>query len=88
MNFLNSQIAQTTHTEIKQVIATLLQQNMQQMTLIEANKFYVFSYLDPPKIMEEKIEPIRSSISILGAVIGLFLGAIFVIVRQYFRKTN
>ena len=88
MNFLNSQIAQTTHTEIKQVIASLLQQNMQQMTLIEANKSYVFSYLDPPKIMEEKIEPIRSSISILGAVIGLFLGAIFVIVRQYFRKTN
>ena len=88
MNFLNSQIAQTTHTEIKQVIAALLQQKMQQMTLIEANEFYVFSYLDPPKIMEEKIEPIRSSISILGAVIGLFLGAIFVIVRQYFRKTN
>lgn len=88
MNFLNSQIAQTTHTEIKQVIAALLQQKMQQMTLIEANEFYVFSYLDPPKIMEEKIAPVRSSISILGSVIGLFLGAIFVIVRQYFRKTN
>jgi LPS O-antigen subunit length determinant protein (WzzB/FepE family) len=88
MNFLNSQIAQTTHTEIKQVIAALLQQKMQQMTLIEANEFYVFSYLDPPKIMEEKIAPVRSSISILGAVIGLFLGAIFVIIRQYFRKTS
>jgi uncharacterized protein involved in exopolysaccharide biosynthesis len=88
MNFLNSQIAQTTHSEIKQVIAALLQQKMQQMTLIEANEFYVFSYIDPPKIMEEKIEPIRSSISILGTVIGLFLGAIFVIVRQYFHKTN
>ena len=34
--------------------------------------------------MEEKVEPRRSSISILGAVLGLMLGILVVILRQYF----
>jgi uncharacterized protein involved in exopolysaccharide biosynthesis len=84
MNFLNAQIAQTSLSEIKQVIAQLLQQKIQTLTLIEANEFYVFSYLDPPMVMEEKVEPTRSSISILGAILGGMLGLLFVIIRQYF----
>ena len=44
---------------------------MQQLTLIEANEFYIFSYLDPPMAMEETVEPNRASISILGAILGL-----------------
>ena len=84
MDFLNTQMAQTSYTEIKEVIAQLLQNKMQQLTLIEANDFYVFSYLDPPKVMEEKIEPNRRSISILGAVLGILLGILIVIVREFF----
>ena len=86
MDYLNAQMAQTSYTEIKEVIAQLLQNKMQQLTLIEANDFYVFSYLDPPKVMEEKVEPNRRSISILGAVLGALLGILFVIVREFLRS--
>ena len=88
MDFLNIQMTQTSYTEIKQVIAQLLQNKMQQLTLIEANDFYVFSYLDPPKVMEEKIEPNRKSISILGAVLGGLLGILIVIIREFLSKKN
>ena len=88
MDFLNLQIAQTSFTEIKQVIAQLLQQKMQTLALIEANEFYVFSYIDPPMVMEEKSEPTRSSISILGAILGGMLGILFVIVRHYLTNRN
>ena len=88
MDFLNTQMAQTSYTEIKQVIAQLLQNKMQQLTLIEANDFYVFSYLDPPKVMEEKIEPNRKSISILGAVLGGLLGILIVIIREFLSKKD
>tara|TARA_B100000963_G_scaffold78022_1_gene66030 strand:+ start:119 stop:1051 length:933 start_codon:yes stop_codon:yes gene_type:complete len=88
IDFLSVQMSQTSQTEIKQVIAALLQQKMKQMTLIEANEFYVFAYLDPPMVMEEKIEPVRSKISILGALLGLLLGIIFVIVRNYFSESK
>ena len=84
MDFLNTQMAQTSYNEIKLVIAQLLKNRMQQLTLIEANEFYIFSYLDPPMAMEETVEPNRASISILGAILGLMLGIIYVIMREFF----
>ena len=84
MDFLNAQMAQTSYNEIKLVIAQLLKNRMQQLTLIEANDFYIFSYLDPPMVMEEKIEPNRLSIAILGAIFGLMLGILYVITREFF----
>ena len=90
IDYQNTQMLQTRHTEIKQVIAQLIQQKMQQLTLIEANKFYVFSYLDSPLVMEEKIEPNRKSISILGAVLGGLLGILIILIQHYlgYRKLN
>ena len=85
MDFLNAQMAQTSFNEIKLVIAQLLKNRMQQLTLIEANDFYIFSYLDPPMVMEEKIEPNRVSLSILGAIFGGLLGILYVIIREFFR---
>tara|TARA_B100000131_G_C18123203_1_gene613697 strand:+ start:1057 stop:1947 length:891 start_codon:yes stop_codon:yes gene_type:complete len=84
MDFLNAQMAQTSYNEIKLVIAQLLKNRMQQLTLIEANDFYIFSYLDPPMAMEEKIEPNRVSIFILGAIFGGMLGILYVIIREFF----
>ena len=88
MSYLNDQMALTSYSEIKQVVAQLLKQKMQQLALIEANEFYVFSYLDSPAVAEEKIEPSRSSISILGAVLGALLGILIVIIRNYFSEKN
>jgi LPS O-antigen subunit length determinant protein (WzzB/FepE family) len=88
MDFLNLQIALTSYTEIKQVIAQLLQKRMQQLTLIEANQFYVFSYLDPPMVMEEKIQPNRKSICILGTLLGALLGIFIVLIREFLITKN
>ncbi|MDC1007653.1 Wzz/FepE/Etk N-terminal domain-containing protein [Gammaproteobacteria bacterium] len=86
--FLNMQIAQTSFAEIKQVIAELIQQKTQQLALIEVSEFYVFEYLDPPAVMEQKSEPKRSLICILGAFIGGFLGVFIVILRHFAFKEN
>ena len=86
MNFLNTQIAQTSFTEIKQVIAQLLQERTQQLTLIEVNDFYVFEYIDPPAVMEKKIEPTRSFICIVGAFLGAVLGVFIALIRFYSRE--
>jgi len=86
MNYLNEQMAQTQYTEIRQVIAALIEQKMQQMTLIEANPNYIFAYIDPPIVMEQKFEPVRSKISILGALLGGMLGILFILIRSYFSE--
>lgn len=83
VTYLNEQIAMTGLSEIKQVIAKLLQEETKKLTLIEANQAYVFDYIDPPKVMENKSEPKRAFICILSALIGGMFSIIFVLIRHY-----
>jgi LPS O-antigen subunit length determinant protein (WzzB/FepE family) len=81
LDFLNDQMLKTSFSEIKEVIASLLQQETQKLTLIEANEFYVFEYIDPPAIMEERFQPNRTLIAFIGTLIGLMLGIFLSITR-------
>ena len=88
--YLNNKITKTNYSEIKQVVASILQQEMQKLTLIEANEFYVFDYINPPAVMEKKLEPSRAKICILGTLLGGFLSICFVLFRHFMfrRHTN
>ncbi len=83
VNYLNMQIAQTNFTEIKQVIAQLLQQKTQQLALIEVSEFYVFDYIDPPVVMEEKHGPQRIIIYLIGVLFGGIFAISLILVRYY-----
>jgi uncharacterized protein involved in exopolysaccharide biosynthesis len=83
VSYLNQQISKTGLSEIKQVIAQLLQEETKKLTLIEANQFYVFEYIDPPAIMEQKSEPKRSLICIISALLGGMLSILLVLIRHY-----
>lgn len=84
MKYLNKQMIETKFVEVKQAIAQILQQKTQQLTLIEVSDFYVFDYVDPPVVMEEKAEPSRALICILGSMLGGFLAVIISLIRFYF----
>ena len=83
VSYLNQQISMTGFSEIKQVLAQLLQEETKKLTLIEANQSYVFDYIDPPAVMEMKSEPKRAFICILSALFGGFLSIFLVLVRHY-----
>ena len=83
VSYLNQQISMTGFSEIKQVLAQLLQEETKKLTLIEANQYYVFDYIDPPAVMEEKSEPKRILICILSALLGGMLSILFVLIRHY-----
>jgi uncharacterized protein involved in exopolysaccharide biosynthesis len=82
-SYLNQQISMTGLSEIKQVLAELLQEETKKLTLIEANQYYVFDYIDPPAVMEKKSEPKRALICILGALLGGMLSILLVFIRHY-----
>ena len=86
VNYLNQQISMTGLSEIKQVLAQLLQEETKKLTLIEANQYYVFDYIDPPAVMEKKSEPKRSLICILIALLGGMLSIVLVLIRHYAMK--
>ena len=71
------------------VLATSIaytKKEIQKLTLVEANKDYVFEYVYPPSEMEKKSEPNRSQIVILSSILGAFLGIIIVLLRHYLSK--
>ena len=70
VSYLNQQIWTTGLSEIKQVLEQLLQEETKKLTLIEANQFYVFDYIDPPAIMEHKSEHRRAIICIIVTMFG------------------
>ena len=86
-DYLNEQLSQTRLSEVKMVIAEVLAQQIQKLTLIEANDNYVFEYIDPPAVMEKKSAPRRAIICIIGALLGGFLGALVALIR-YFKLTS
>ena len=90
VNYLNKQISMTGLSEIKQVMAMLLQEETKKLTLIEANQYYVFGYIDPPAIMERKAEPSRAIICIFFALFGATLSIFLVLIIYYVikKKTN
>ena len=85
--YLNTKIITTNLSEVKQSISMLLQEEIQKLTLIEANNFYVFEYIDSPEVMERKSEPKRAIICIFSAILGGIIGIIIVLVRFFsFKK--
>ena len=84
VSYLNQQISMTGSSEIKQVLAELLQEEIKKLTLIDANQFYVFEYIDPPAVMEKKSEPNRANICIIIAFFGGILSILVVFIRHYF----
>lgn len=84
VSYLNQQISMTGLSEIKEAIAALLQEETKKLALVEANEYYVFEYIDPPAVMEEKSEPSRALICILFALIGGFFAASYVLIRYFF----
>ena len=60
----------------------LLGQEIQKLTLIEANSDYVFECVYPPDVMEQKSEPNRLIIILLFSFFGFVLGVIFILIRS------
>ena len=83
VTYLNQQISMTSLSEIKQALAQLLQEETKKLTLIEANQFYVFDYIDSPVVMEIKSGPSRRNICIIIALLGGILSSLLVLFRHY-----
>jgi len=85
-SYLNQQILMAGLSEIKQILAQLLQEETKKLALIEANEAFVFDYIDPPAVMEIKTSPQRAIICILSALLGGMLSILLVLIRHYFFK--
>lgn len=86
INYLNENFSIIGFTEIKQVISQLIKNETQKLTLIEANQDYIFRYIDPPVVEEEKYGPNRLNILMIGTILSLFISIFISLVHYFYNK--
>ena len=86
--YLNSLAPTVNYEEIKQALASLQQEQMKRLMMVEANENYIFKVLDSPIVPEMKVKPKRSLIVILGTILGIMLSVLGVLVLHYTRTSS
>ena len=74
VTYLESQLAETATTEIRELLAGLLRSHMESRMVATVEKDYAFSIIDPPTLPEKKSEPNRALICVLITALGGVLG--------------
>lgn len=85
ITYLNETAISTNIQSLKEVIANLLEKEMQTLMLTASNEDYVFKKIDPPLVPEIKSGPSRSIICILGTFFGLMFSFLVAFILD-FRK--
>lgn len=86
--YLNKIASSTNVQSIKDAISSLLESQMQTLTLTSSNEMYVFKIIDAPIIPENKFKPSRAIICILGTLISVFIGLFIAFVQHYRTSTK
>lgn len=82
IKYLKDEIRVTNLNEIKEGISELIQSQVEKIMLAKVTPEYLFKIIDPPYVSEIKSGPSRSLICILGFLLGLVLGVLFVIIKH------
>ncbi len=88
INYLQAQIEQTSITEMREVFYKIIEEQTKNKMLAEASPDYVFVTVSPSMVPEQKSQPRRALICILGTLLGGMLSALLVLVMHYARKSN
>lgn len=83
IEYLEEQILKTPIAEMKEVFYTIIEEQIKSKMLAEASPEYVFVSVSPAMVPEEKSQPKRALICILGLLLGGMLSVAFVLVRHY-----
>ena len=85
MEYLKDEIQNTKLSELRSLLFSLVQQQIQIIMLAEASPEYLFKTIDSAVVPELKIEPKRPVIAIMSFIIG-FLISIIIVISLHFRS--
>ena len=88
INYLQAQIEKTSIAEMREVFYTIIAEQTKNKMLAEASPEYAFVTVSPSMVPEEKSQPQRAFICILGTLLGGMLSVILVLVLHYARKSD
>ena len=88
INYLQDQIEKTSIAEMREVFYTIIEQKTKNKMLAEASPEYAFVAVSPSMVPEEKSQPERAFICIIGTLLGGILSVLLVLVMHYARKSD
>ena len=88
IEYLEAQIEKTSITEMQEVFYTIIEEQIKSQMLAEASPDYAFVAVSPSMVPEEKSQPKRALICILGTLLGGMLSVLIVLVMHYARKSD
>ena len=86
IEYLEAQIEKTSITEMQEVFYTIIEEQIKSQMLAEASPDYAFVAVSPSMVPEEKSQPKRALICILGTLLGGILSVLTVLVLRFARK--
>lgn len=88
VEYLESQIEETSISGMRQVFFRLIEEQTQDLMLAELDDEYAFEVIDPPMIPEQPSGPARALIAVLSVMLGGMLSTFGVLVRYAFRAKD
>ena len=88
IEYLQSQIEKTPIAEMQEVFYTIIEEQIKSKMLAEASPDYAFVAVSPSMVPEEKSQPKRALICVLGTLLGGMLSVLWVLVTHYTRKSD
>lgn len=88
ISYLEAQIGKTSIAEMREVFYTLIAEQTKDKMVAEASPDYAFVAVSPSMVPEEKSQPQRALICILGTLLGGMLSVLLLSVKHYTRKSD
>jgi LPS O-antigen subunit length determinant protein (WzzB/FepE family) len=86
--YLNKQYAQTNQVEIQHSLANLIENETKKLMLANGRIEYAFRTVDPAVPPEVRHSPRRTLLVLSGAFLGFFVGTLFALGHNAFRRRN
>lgn len=83
IKYLEEQIAITSVAEMRQIFFTLIEEQIKTKMLVEATPDYAFTTVSQAMLPEEKSQPKRALMVVLGGLLGLMISLCVVMIRHY-----
>ena len=88
INYLQVQIEKTSVAEMREVFYSIIEEQTKNKMLAEASPDYAFVVVSPSMVPEQKSQPQRALICILGTLLGGMLSVMLVLLMHYARKSD
>ncbi|MDG1693874.1 MAG: Wzz/FepE/Etk N-terminal domain-containing protein [Porticoccaceae bacterium] len=88
IKYLKEQITTTSVVEMREIFFTLIEEQIKSKMLVEASPEYAFTVVGEVMLPEEKSQPKRALIVVLGMLLGAILSICLVLLRYYWFNNN